>query len=152
MDISTFCIFFLLGLSDIETSEMAISIRGRWSVEPRNQWVSPRFSNKEPWWCRWQTWYFHENPVAMTLLSEGSNLMDEGDLELAKQCVLADDSQCFATFWVFSVCLFCVGGPIDLLFVLFCVISYYFALCFPISKAVPLRHPYMDEASYMQPL
>lgn len=34
----------------------------------------------------------------MTLLSEGSNLMDEGDLELAKQCVLADDSQCFATF------------------------------------------------------
>eukprot|EP00435_Cladocopium_sp_Y103_P054403 s1447_g17.t1 len=36
----------------------------------------------------WQTWYFHENPVAMTLLSEGSNLMDEGDLELAKQCFL----------------------------------------------------------------
>ena len=38
--------------------------------------------------------------------------------------------------------VFCVW--VDLLFVLFCIISiisYYFALCFPISKAVPLRHP-----------
>ena len=47
---------------------------------------------------RWQTWYFHENPVAMTLLSEGSNLIDEGDLELAKQCSWAQWMQ--PLWWV----------------------------------------------------
>ena len=150
MDCSMFCIFVCWVCPTLKHRKLLFQWV-RWSVEPRNQWVSPTFSNKEPWWCRWQTWYFHENPVAMTLLSEGSNLMDEGDLELAKQCVLAwDDSQCFATFWMFSVCgcgwtycSFCFE-----LFQLFHIISH----CVSRFRRQFPWDIQMDEASYMQRL